>query len=42
METLDSSPVTSAQIKPWTTKDPLLSKVKDLILRDGQQDKDAA
>ena len=42
METLDSSPITSAQIKQWTRRDPLLSKVKDLLLRGGQHDKDAA
>lgn len=35
MEQLDSSPVTSSQIKQWTEKDPLLSKVKDLVLRGG-------
>ena len=42
METLDSSPVTSAQIKRWTTTDSLLLKVKDLLLHGGQHDKDAA
>ena len=41
METLDSFPITLAQIKQWTRRDPLLSKVKDLLLR-GQHDKDAA
>ena len=35
MEQLDSSPVTSSQIKQWTEKDPLLLKVKDLVLRGG-------
>ena len=33
MDTLNSSPVTAAHIKQWTTKDPMLSKVKDLVLR---------
>jgi hypothetical protein len=33
MEHLDSSPVTSAQIKTWTTRDPVLSKVHRLVQR---------
>ena len=33
MDTLNSSPATAAYIKQWTTKDPMLSKVKDLVLR---------
>ena len=33
MEHLDSSPVTSAQIKTWTTRDPILSKVRRLVQR---------
>ena len=32
MEYLDSSPVSSAQIRTWTDQDPLLSKVKRWIL----------
>ena len=31
VETLDSSPVTSKQIKQWTHKDPTLAKVSDLL-----------
>ena len=42
METLDSSPITSVQIKQWARKDPLLSKVKDLFLIGGQHNRDAA
>ena len=30
METLDSSPVTARQVKTWTDRDPLLSKVRSL------------
>ena len=33
MDSLNSSPITAAHIKQWTTKDPVLSKVKDLVLR---------
>ena len=32
IESLDASPVTAADIKQWTAKDPLLSKVMDLVL----------
>ena len=32
IESLDASPVTAAEIKQWTAKDPLLSKVMDLVL----------
>ena len=32
MEYLDSSPVSSAQIRTWTDQDPLMSKVKRWIL----------
>ena len=32
IESVDTSPVTSAEIKQWTAKDPLLSKVMDLVL----------
>jgi hypothetical protein len=35
METLNSSPVTASQIKQWTSQDPLLSKVRDLIQHGG-------
>ena len=31
LETLDSSPVTSAHIRQWTTNDPALSKIQDSI-----------
>ena len=33
MQGLDSSPVTFTQIKQWTAKDPLISKVLDFLLR---------
>ena len=33
MDAVNSSPVTAAHIKQWTSKDPMLSKVKDLVLR---------
>ena len=36
METLNSSLVTAVQIKAWTSKDPVMSKVKETILN-GQQ-----
>ena len=35
LKTLSSSPVTAAQIKQWTTREPLLSRVKDKLLRGG-------
>ena len=35
IEALDASPITSTQVKRWTTKDLVLSKVKDLVLRGG-------
>ena len=41
MDALDSSPVTSAQIKQWTAKDPVLSKVSDLVQHGGPRDKAA-
>ena len=33
MDAVNSSPVTASHIKQWTSKDPMLSKVKDLVLR---------
>ena len=33
MESLSSSPVTAAQIKQWTAKDPTMSRMMDLLLR---------
>ena len=33
MSALQSSPVTANQIRQWTTRDPLLAKVRDFILR---------
>lgn len=33
LETLSSSPVTATHIRQWTMKDPVLAKVKDLVLR---------
>ena len=35
MEMLSCSPVTAAQIKQWTAREPLLSRVKDKLLRGG-------
>ena len=35
MNMLSSSPVTAAQIKQWTAREPLLSRVKDKLLRGG-------
>ena len=32
MSALKSSPVTANQIQQWTTRDPLLAKVRDFIL----------
>lgn len=40
-EALDLSPVTASQIKSWTTHNPVLAKVHDLLLR-GWQHSDAA
>lgn len=31
MDALNSSPVTSVQIKQWTSKDPVLSNISDLV-----------
>lgn len=36
MEMLSTSPVTAANIKQWTAKEPLLSQVKDKLLKGGQ------
>ena len=33
METLDSSAVTSAQIRTWTNGDPVLARVRDMVLQ---------
>ena len=33
MEALVSSVVTAVQIKAWTEKDPVLSKVKEMVLQ---------
>ena len=33
IDTLDSSPITASQVKHWTAKDPVLSKVRDLLQR---------
>ena len=33
METLQMSPVTSKQIKSWTSRDPILAKVRDKVLQ---------
>ena len=33
METLQMSPVTSKQIKSWTSRDPILAKVQDKVLQ---------
>ena len=33
MESFQQSPVTASQIKTWTNRDPVLSSVRDLILR---------
>ena len=41
METLQTSPVTAQQIRQWTDKDPLLSRVRTLVLqgwRDGEEE----
>jgi hypothetical protein len=37
MDMLNSYPVTSQQIKIWTDHDPVLSKVRDSVLK-GRQD----
>ena len=42
METLQSSPVTADNIRKWTDKDPLLSRVRTLVLegwKNGQEEK---
>ena len=41
LDMLNSLPVTSEQIKQWTTKDPVLSKVKIMIQQGWQYSKDA-
>ena len=33
MDTLETSPVTACQIRTWTSKDPVLSRVKKLVLQ---------
>ena len=33
MDTLQASPVNATQIKNWTTADPVLSRVRDLVLK---------
>ena len=42
MQALDSSPVTARQIKSWTDHDPVLAKVRDLLLQGWQHSDDAA
>ena len=37
METLQGSPVTAAQLKAWTDKDPILSRVRNLVLKGWQE-----
>ena len=37
MQTLQGSPVTAAQIKAWTDKDPILSRVRNLVLKGWQE-----
>ena len=39
LETLDSSPVTSAHIRQWTAKDPTTAKVRDSLIA-GQRPRD--
>ena len=33
MDTFESSPVSATQIRTWTSKDPVLSRVKELVLQ---------
>ena len=33
MDTLESSPISATQIRTWTTNDPVLSKVRNLVLQ---------
>ena len=40
METLDSSAVTSAQIRTWTNGDPVLARVRDMVLQGWVHTKD--
>ena len=40
METIQNSPVNAAQIRQWTDRDPLLSKVRKLILQGWKKTKD--
>ena len=40
METIQNSPVNAAQIRQWTDRDPLLSKVRKLILQGWEKTKD--
>ena len=41
-EALNTSPITAANIKTWTNRDPVLSRVKQMILQGWQRDIDAA
>ena len=41
MEALDASPVMAGQMKSWTDRDPVLSKVRDLLLHGWQHSDDA-
>ena len=41
MEALNTSPITAANIKTWTNRDPVLSRVKQMILQGWQRDIDA-
>ena len=40
MEALNTSPVTAANIKTWTNRDPILARVKQMILHGWQKDTD--
>ena len=42
MEAIDSSPITLTKIKAWTGRDPVLSKVRDLLLQGWKHSDDAA
>ena len=37
MEALNTSPVTAANIKTWTNRDPILARVKQMILHGWQK-----
>ena len=40
LQTLQSSPITAEQIRQWTTKDPILSRVRELVAKGWNENSD--